>query len=70
MPIPESIFIQTVTGDYPEGDLISPSMGDVYMKPDENTIRLVPWYQEPTAQILCDAFYRDEKPVVLSSLSF
>ncbi len=67
MPIPESIFIQTVTGDYPEGDLISPSMGDVYMKPDENTIRLVPWYQEPTAQILCDAFYRDEKPVVLSS---
>lgn len=67
MPIPESIFIQTVTGDYPEGELISPSMGDVYMKPDENTIRLVPWYTEPTAQIICDAFYGDDTPVVLSS---
>lgn len=67
MPIPESIFIQTVTGDYPDGDLISPSMGDVYMKPDESTVRLVPWYTEPTAQIICDAFYGDDTPVRLSS---
>lgn len=67
MPIPESIFIQTVTGDYPDGDLISASLGDVYMKPDEDTIRLVPWYQEPTAQIICDAFNGDDTPVPLSS---
>lgn len=67
MPIPESIFVQTVTGDYPEDDLISPTRGDVYMKPDEETLRLVPWYQEPTAQVICDAFYADDTPVVLSS---
>ena len=67
MPIPESIFIQTVTGDYPDGELISPSLGDVYMKPDEDSIRLVPWYQEPTAQIICDAFNGDDTPVPLSS---
>lgn len=67
MPIPESIFIQTVTGDYPEGELISPSMGDVYMQPDNATVRLVPWYQEPTAQIICDAFYGDDTPVSFSS---
>lgn len=67
MPIPESVFIQTVTGDYPEGELISPSMGDVYMVPDNNTVRLVPWYQEPTAQIICDAFYGDDTPVSFSS---
>ncbi len=67
MPIPESVFIQTVTGDYPDGELISPSMGDVYMVPDNNTVRLVPWYQEPTAQIICDAFYADDTPVSFSS---
>ena len=67
MPIPESIFIQTVTGDYPEGELISPSMGDVYMIPDNNTVRLVPWYQEPTAQIICDAYYADDTPIPFSS---
>lgn len=67
MPIPESIFIQTVTGDYPEGELISPSNGDVYMVPDNNTVRLVPWYQEPTAQIICDAYYADDTPVPFSS---
>jgi glutamine synthetase len=67
MPIPESVFIQTVTGDYPEGDLIRPSMGDVYMVPDNDTVRLVPWYQEPTAQIICDAFYGDDTPVPFSS---
>jgi len=67
MPIPESVFIQTVTGDYPEGEFISPSNGDVYMVPDNNTVRLVPWYQEPTAQIICDAFYADDTPVPFSS---
>ncbi len=67
MPIPESIFVQTVTGDYPDDDIINPSLGDVYMVPDENTVRLVPWYQEPTAQIICDAFYADDTPVPFSS---
>ncbi len=67
MPIPETVFIQTVTGDYPDGDLISPSVSDVYMVPDHNTMRLVPWYQEPTAQIICDAYYSDDTPVMISS---
>ena len=67
MPIPESIFILTVTGDYPDGEYIGPTGGDVYMKPDEDSVRLVPWYQEPTAQIICDAFYGDDTPVPLSS---
>lgn len=67
MPIPESVFVQTVTGNYPDEDIISPTNGDVYMLPDESTIRLVPWYKEPTAQIICDAFYADETPVPFSS---
>jgi glutamine synthetase len=67
MPIPESIFVQTVTGDYPEDGIINATNGDVYMTPDESTVRLVPWYKEPTAQIICDAFYADGTPVMLSS---
>lgn len=67
MPIPEAVFVQTVTGDYPDEDVISPTNGDVYMVPDENTVRLVPWYKEPTAQIICDAFYADDTPVPFSS---
>jgi len=67
MPLPESVFIQTVTGDYPEDDVISATNGDVYMIPDEATVRHVPWYKEPTAQIICDAFYADDAPVPFSS---
>ncbi len=67
MPIPEAVFVQTVTGDYPDEDVISPTNGDVYMVPDENTVRLVPWYKEPTAQIICDAYYADDTPVPFSS---
>lgn len=66
MPLPESVFVQTVTGDYPAG-LLHPSLGDVYMTPDNNTVRLVPWYKESTAQIICDAFYADDTPVSFSS---
>ena len=66
--IPEQIFIQTVTGDYPLDDTVTdPATSDVYLVPDPETIRLVPWYQEPTAQVICDAFYFDGSPVVISA---
>ena len=29
--------------------------GDFILKPDFTTLRKVPWYSEPTAQIICDA---------------
>ena len=52
--LPESIFIQTVTGEYPEEDVIDPVDRDIRLWPDPNSIRLVPWYPEPTAQVLAD----------------
>ncbi len=62
--IPEAIFVQTVTGDYPdEGLVTSHAVQDVYLVPDETTIRIVPWYPEPTAQIICDAYHFGGKPV-------
>jgi glutamine synthetase len=65
--LPESIFIQTVTGEYPEDeDVTSIENWDVYMIPDGSTIRNVPWYQEATAQVICDCFYADGSPVDIS----
>ncbi len=66
--IPEGIFVQTVTGDYPdEGTVTSHAVQDVYLVPDEATIRVVPWYPEPTAQIICDAYHFDGRAVEFSA---
>jgi glutamine synthetase len=65
--MPEAIFIQTVTGEYPDDeDVTSPANFDSYMVPDERTIRLVPWYKEPTAQVISDCVYADGSPVDIS----
>ncbi|CCG09644.1 L-glutamine synthetase [Pararhodospirillum photometricum DSM 122] len=37
--LPESVFTQTVTGDYPEDDPIDIADSDIYLRPDPKTIR-------------------------------
>jgi glutamine synthetase len=65
--IPEAIFVQTISGDYPpEEDVTNPANADVYLRPDLETIRLVPWYVEPTAQVIADCVYADGTPVDIS----
>ncbi|MDH4312206.1 MAG: glutamine synthetase, partial [Gammaproteobacteria bacterium] len=67
MRMPESIFLQTVTGDYPDDDrAISPSEIDIVLKADPNTTRVVPWAAEPTAQVIHDSFYSDGRPVTMA----
>jgi len=67
MRLPESIFLQTVTGEYPDDDsAISPSEIDIVLKADPNTIRVVPWAAEPTAQVIHDCFYGDGRPVPMA----
>jgi glutamine synthetase len=62
--IPEAIFITMVNGLYPEDENITDRANiDVYMHPDPASIRVVPWYKEPTAQVICDCTYRNGKPV-------
>lgn len=67
--IPEGVFVQTVNGHYPDNEetVISPAVQDVYLQPDPATIRIVPWYDEPTAQVICDAFFMDGTPVDISA---
>jgi glutamine synthetase len=62
--IPEDIFILTVTGRYSlKTDATDQASIDVYMRPDPDTIRVVPWYENPTAEVICDCFYIDDRPV-------
>jgi glutamine synthetase len=62
--IPEAIFVQTISGDYPPDETVtSPANSDVYLRPDPDSICLVPWYDEPTAQVVADCTYADGRPV-------
>ena len=65
--MPEAIFVQTVTGDFPDDeDVTSPENSDIYMIPDGSTIRMVPWHKEPTAQVISDCVYADGAAVDIS----
>jgi len=59
--LPESILVQTVTGDYTETheELVGPTDGDMMLEPDPGTMRLVPWAVDPTAQIIHDCYTRE-----------
>ena len=66
MRLPESVFLQTVTGDYPPetGEAMSPAEIDIVLKADPKTVRRVPWAAEPTAQVIHDCFYSDGRRVI------
>ncbi len=67
MRLPESIFLQTVTGEYPDDESsVDPSEIDIDLVGDPNTIRVVPWAAEPTAQVIHDCFYDNGQPVPMS----
>ena len=67
--LPESILIQSVTGEYCDEhwDFVEPTDTDMLLVPDPNTVRVVPWGREPTAQIIHDCYTQDGKPHPLSS---
>ncbi|MBB4264780.1 glutamine synthetase [Roseospira visakhapatnamensis] len=64
--LPESVFTQTVTGGYPDDDPIGIEDQDVLLVPDPTTVRMVPWYDEPTAQVISDCVYHAGAPVTVA----
>ena len=56
--LPESIMVQTVTGEYSDDhwEFVEPTDTDMILKPDASTLRVVPWAREPTAQIIHDCY--------------
>lgn len=64
MRLPELLFIQTVTGDWPDdGSMVDPREVDMVLRPDSSTLRMVPWAHEPTAQVIHDCYLRNGDPV-------
>ena len=59
--LPESILVQTVTGEWADNhyDLVDASDRDMHLHPDPDTFRLVPWADEPTAQVINDCYTSD-----------
>ncbi len=62
--LPEGIFATTVTGDYPDDyyELTSPADADMILRPDPDTVRMVPWATDPTAQIIHDCYTKNGQP--------
>ena len=67
--LPESIMVQTVTGEYSDEhwEFVEPTDTDMILKPDASTMRLVPWAREPTAQIIHDCYTIDDRPHPLAT---
>ena len=70
MRLPESVLLHTVTGDYVEDDiyydLLDEADIDMFCRPDENAVFLVPWAIEPTAMVIHDTFDKQGNPIELS----
>ena len=65
--MPQSIFMQSVTGDYPDlTDELNPLDVDMLLKPDPYTIRQLPWAREPSAQVIHDCFDMEGTPIKFS----
>ena len=65
--MPLSMFGQTVNGDYvaplfDEG-LMTEADSDIFLLPDAESARLVPFTEEPAATLIHDCFYADGSPV-------
>ena len=66
MRLPESVFIQTVTGEFIDEPVINPADRDIIVRPDLNTLRRLPWAEEPAASVVNDCFYEDGSAVDIS----
>jgi len=70
MRLPESVLLQTVTGDYVEDEiyyaLLDPADIDFICKPDPNAAYQLPWTIEKTALVIHDTYDRHGNPVPLS----
>ncbi len=69
MNLPLSVFLQTISGEYADFNGLVDSVvadGDLVMEPDLATLCAVPWAQDPTAQLIHDAYHRDGRPVEIA----
>jgi glutamine synthetase len=65
MKMPESVFAQTVSGDYVK-DPDNVEDKDMLLVPDPHTLRPVPWAADPAASVFLDCYHRDGSQVAKS----
>jgi glutamine synthetase len=65
MKMPEGVFAQTISGDY-VSDPDNVEDKDMWLVPDPETLRPVPWAAEPAAAVFLDCYHSDGSPVAKS----
>ena len=63
MRLPEAVLLQTVTGEFPDQAMMDLTDPDMELRPDADSLRIVPWATDPTAQLVFDCFSSDGVPV-------
>ena len=61
LALPSAVFMTTISGDYPEdgnGFAYPADDGDLKLVPDLSTLTVVPWEEDPTAQVICDLVHQ------------
>ncbi|NMH65709.1 glutamine synthetase family protein [Shewanella salipaludis] len=70
MRLPESVLLQTVTGDFVDDEayykLLDDADIDFDCVPDQNAVFLLPWTVEATAQVIHDTYDKMGNPIELS----
>ncbi len=62
--LPISLFMASITGEYADIDSEGYDIdADIYLVPDIATARAVPWANDPSIQIIHDAFDKDGDPI-------
>ena len=65
--LPDSIFYQTITGDWGEAAGEDGFIErDMILKPDFSTVSAAPWTGDWTLQVIHDAYDRDDNPIPFS----
>jgi glutamine synthetase len=66
LALPSAVFMATISGRYPEngnGFEYPEDDGDLKLMPDLSTLSVVPWEDDPTAQVICDLVRQDGRHV-------
>ncbi|MGB6135248.1 MAG: glutamine synthetase family protein [Shewanella sp.] len=70
MRLPESVLLQTVTGDYINDEIFYSLLDDADIDfvcvPDDSAVFMLPWTVEATAQVIHDCYDRMGNPIELS----
>ena len=61
--LPESIFYQTITGDWTEDEELDYVERDMILRPDMSTTTAAPWTADWTLQVIHDAYDRKGRPI-------